>query len=190
MPDVGVDLAVHKLKLIQLRDRGATVSDNKAANFAKSSGIEVAESCGAIAHDQILAVLCESPAFAEVIKSTQQAEGGSVVDKRSMRLPSELDQRVSPLGETFGKVAGGHIKQIEDAAGFQFLHSQRGVAFEASALVKMAVGVDESLREGLLVMGISLHDAKRIGRMHGRDRRNGNATEDECSANGGRAHRY
>ena len=68
MPDVGVDLAVNVFELVQLGDRGAAIFDVDVADLAESGGIEEAERRGAVAQDQVLAVLGEPPAFAVVVK--------------------------------------------------------------------------------------------------------------------------
>ena len=48
---------------------------------------------------------------------------------------------------------------MNDAACLEIFHAQGGVALEAGALVEMAVGVDQSLGEGLAIMRVSVNDA-------------------------------
>ena len=75
-------------------------------------GIEEAERCGAVAEDEVFAVLGEAPAFAVVVKGAQKAESGAVVDEGDVRLPGELDEGAAPVGEAFGEVLAGDIVEL------------------------------------------------------------------------------
>jgi len=66
MPDVGVNLAVNVLELIELVDGLAVVFDDDAAQLMEGCRIEKAEGRGAVGEDEAFAVLGEAPAFTAV----------------------------------------------------------------------------------------------------------------------------
>jgi len=57
-------------------------------------------------------------------------------------LPSELDEGTSPLGEAFAKIRRGNVVEGKDAPGFRVFFAQARFAYEAGALVEVAVEVD------------------------------------------------
>src|ERR1035438_2039944 len=80
VPDVCVDLAVDEFEFIELSHGSAVIFDHNFPDRAEGGWIEEAQSCAAVAQDQALAVLSQSPAFAVVLKGAQKAESGAVVD--------------------------------------------------------------------------------------------------------------
>jgi len=52
---------------------------------------------------------------------------------------------------------------LQDAAGFEILHAQGGLAVEAGALVEVAIEIEQALRVGLLVVGIGVNDLVGVG---------------------------
>ena len=163
-----------EFEFIELGDRGSVIFDGDAAQFAEGYGIEKAEGGRAVGEDEAFAVLGEPPAFAGVGDSAEQAKAEAVVDQRDVVLPGELHQSAAPVGEAFGEVLGGHVVELQDAAGFEVLHAQGGLAVEAGALIKVAIEKDESLGIGLPVVGVGVNDAVGVG---GAGRRDGQDAE-------------
>src|SRR5580658_4459270 len=87
VPDVGVDLAVDELELVELGDGDAVVADGDTAEFVEGFGIEEAERGGAVGEDDAFAVLGEAPALAGIGEGAQQVEGRAVIDERDVALP-------------------------------------------------------------------------------------------------------
>ena len=110
------------------------------------------------------AVLGEPPALAGVGQGAQKMKAEAVVDQGSVVLPGELDEGVAPVGEAFGEVFVRDLLELEDAAGFQVFHTQGGLAFDAGALVEMAVEVNETLGEGLGIVRVGVDDLVGVGR--------------------------
>lgn len=94
-------------ELIELGDGRAMIVDGDAPDFTKGRGIQIAQTGGTIAEDQISAVLREAPAFALVVEGSQQAEGEAVIDKRCVRLPCELNECAVPVCEPSAKYSAG-----------------------------------------------------------------------------------
>lgn len=139
------------------------IFDRDAPQLTKGGWVEEAEGGGAVGEDKTFAVLGEPPTLACVGEGVEEVEGDAVINQRDVALPCELNKSAAPLGEAFGKVLAGNVLELEDAAGFKILHAQGGVTFKAGAFVEMAVGVDESLGKGLLVVRICVNDLVGVG---------------------------
>src|SRR3954452_16797374 len=79
VPDIGVDLAVDVLDLVDVVDGFSAVLHCQAADFLEGCGIEEAQGGGAVAEDEGLAILGEAPAFPVKRKRAQQAEAEAVI---------------------------------------------------------------------------------------------------------------
>src|SRR6202034_3341053 len=137
---------------------------------------------------EALAVVGEAPAFAVVVHCAQQAKTEAVVDEGNVRLPGELNERAAPRGEAFSKVLAGDRVGLQDAAGIEVVHAQRGAAVEAGALVEMPILEEKPLGVCLRVVRIGVKDAIGIGRegvSGGRDE----GEESESAIDGGETHR-
>ena len=80
-----------------------------------------------------------------------------------MRGPGQLNQRAAPVGQAFAEEFVGEIVLLQDVAGGQIEKAEGGSAVQARAFVEMAVDVDESLGEGVGIMGIGAHDLICVG---------------------------
>ena len=81
MPEIGVDLAVDELELVEVTDAvGATV-DSDMARFAEGGGITEAEGICAVRSYDFGGGAGHAPALAGVGKLAEKAEGAAVVDE-------------------------------------------------------------------------------------------------------------
>ena len=71
LPDVGVDSAFDKLKLIESDDWSVIVSDVEAAYGFKGVGVKQVEGCGAVADYEAVGVGGDAPAFGGVCEGSQ-----------------------------------------------------------------------------------------------------------------------
>ena len=90
LPDVGVDLAVDPLQLVEVVDWLPILADLNAVDFAE--GVRLADLDGvcSIAHVEPLAVVGDAPSFGGVGKPLDLLERLRVVDDRRLRLPGDL----------------------------------------------------------------------------------------------------
>ena len=63
LPDVGQNLALDELELVEIPDRRAAVADGHAPGFLERRGIEKPDGGRSVAHDQPRAVVRQAPAF-------------------------------------------------------------------------------------------------------------------------------
>ena len=91
LPDVRVDLAVDIFQFVQGLDRKLPIMHGNAANFLKRRRIPASNLRRAVAHENLTAVVGESPAFARIIESPDLLKRVPVVDETSMGLPGQLD---------------------------------------------------------------------------------------------------
>src|SRR5215212_479305 len=75
-PDVGVDFALHIFELVEALDRFAAKRDPDPLALRHRRRIEEAQLAGAVAHDDVLAVLGERPALAGIAELALGAEIG------------------------------------------------------------------------------------------------------------------
>lgn len=159
MPDVGVDLAVNVFKLVELCDGLAVVGDGKAANFLEGVGIEEAQNRAAVAEDERSGIVRETPAFTLVVEGAEEPEGQAIVNECGVRLPRELDECVLPIGKALPEVSIGIELHAKNSAGLEIFFAQCRLPLDSGALVEMAVDIDQSLSECVLIVRISVHDA-------------------------------
>ena len=69
------------------------------------------------------------------MEGAQLAEAEAVVDEADVGLPGELDKGAAPRGEAFGEVLLRDWRRLQNTAGGEIFHAQRGAAVEAGALV-------------------------------------------------------
>src|SRR5207249_3044281 len=77
--NVGVDLAVDELELIQIFDTLVAVEHYETAQLGESLGIQESQFRGAVAHDEPVIVMSEAPSFAWVHESRPWLERRNVV---------------------------------------------------------------------------------------------------------------
>ena len=65
-PDVGQDLALHPLQLVERLHRYVVGGDGEAALLPQSDGVEEAQLRGAVARDQLVAVAGQRPSLAGI----------------------------------------------------------------------------------------------------------------------------
>src|SRR2546422_4332232 len=141
--NVGVDLAVDELQLIQIFDRLVAVEHFEAAQLGESLGTQKSQFRGAVAHDEAVIVMSEAPSFTSVHETRPWVERRNVVGQADVvsqvatgvlekctppsvpypRTPppswSQLDQPALPLRQAFAEVAAIHGALLNDFAGLQ-----------------------------------------------------------------------
>src|SRR5207244_6098445 len=107
-PNVGVDLAIDELELIQIFDSLAAVEHFETAQLDESLGIQESQFRGAVAHDEPAIVMSEAPSVAWVHETRPWLERRNVVGHTDVvskvsfdvlekcKPPSVPDRRTSP----------------------------------------------------------------------------------------------
>src|SRR6185312_13670957 len=131
--------------------------------------VEKVEFRRAVAEDQVFAVLGQSPAFVGTGNSAQEAKRLQVVDERRVRLPGELDERVTPVGKALAEVTAGQRLIPDNAARLQVFFAQRGTAAQARTFVYVTIEIDKPLGEGVRVVWIGVDDAIGVGGLREND---------------------
>jgi len=164
-PDVRVDRALDILQFVELRNGGAPISDLELVDRLEAPGIQEIERRGPIAHDQVLSVVSNPPAFGRVAELAAKREALLIVDESEVRLVRKLDQRIVPEGDAFPEVLGRQLIFLQNAPRRQLNLPQARGAVQARALVEHAVSKDQPLRVGRRIVRVNVHD---FGAVHGR----------------------
>ena len=110
LPDIGVDLTVDVFQFVQIVDRPAGLIGNMDAScLAKRFRIEKAEIRSSLAHNQVCAIMSQTPSFARVCKRSQQREAEAIIDEALVSLPGQLNQVAAPIREPLAKILRGHV---------------------------------------------------------------------------------
>ena len=157
MPHVGEYLAADILELIQVPNANAIVGDGDTSDFTKRIRVEKPQLLGAIAEDEPLAILGQTPAFARIPERSTWREGREVVDECNVGLPRQLHELPVPFGQALGKMRAGNTVLLNDLAGFKPDFSQSRLALESSAFEEEPVTVDQALRIRRRVVRIGIH---------------------------------
>ncbi len=159
VPDVGVDLAVDPLELVELVDDLLAIVDENVAGFAEGVGVAEAEVGGAVAGDEFGGGAGHAPAFAGVGELLEEAEGEAVVDEADVGLPGPLVEVGSPVDDALAEDLGWRLGVLDDFPGGGLRDEDGGVAGEAGALVEEAVEVEEAFGVVGGGMGVGVDDA-------------------------------
>ena len=106
LPDVGKNFAFDEFEFVELIDVISSVHNGNFTRDAKAFGVDELELGGAIAHDQMSAIIGEAPAFALVTEVFLPSERGGIVDESLLVLPSQLVELAVEFGEAFAKKLG------------------------------------------------------------------------------------
>src|SRR5258708_6656015 len=169
LPDIGVDLPLDVLQLVQVLHRPASVVDDDAAGLLERDGVDETQ-CAfrlAIAHDHARAVVRDPPALALVIEGLPLLERGDVVDEADLRLPCDLDQRAVPVGDALAEILRAERLALNDLARFQLDLPDARAPVEAGAFVEEPVSEDEALRKRFAIVRKRADHLVAVGR-HGR----------------------
>ena len=120
MPDVGKNFAFDELEFVELTDGISSVRDGDFARDAIGFGVDELELCGAIAHDQMSAIIGESPAFAMETEVFLPSERCGIVDESLLVLPGELVELAVEFGEAFAEKLGTEFALDENVSCFDF----------------------------------------------------------------------
>src|SRR5947209_4783327 len=101
------------------------VLDKQPALFPESLRVPVAQIRRTIAHDQVGSVVRQTPALPLILEIAQFAETELVVHETDAGLPCDLDQVVSPIGDTFSEKFLGQRYVLQNFAGLQLNLAQR-----------------------------------------------------------------
>lgn len=145
VPDVGVDLPVDVLELIEIANGRAVVADGDLTDLVESVWAAEAQDGGAVGGNQFRGGAGHAPAFSVVVELTNDAERGAIVDKADVRLPCPLKEVVMPVDDSFAEVRAGEVVLQNDAAGGWFGDDDGGVTLTAGAFVEVPVAVEEAL---------------------------------------------
>src|SRR5207244_3781765 len=102
LPDIGVDLAIDILKLVDLDDWCAAVASHRdLAGLFERLRVDKMDGRGAVAHNELLAIGGQPPAFAGIAKLLELGERMLIIHEADMGLPGELvhfiTQQSNPL---------------------------------------------------------------------------------------------
>src|SRR5690606_5850546 len=159
VPDVRPDLAVDVLELVQPHDRTSLRAHADRANDFVRRGIEECDALGAVAHDQMLAVVRQPPAFSRVAKGANALERFEVVDEADLIDPGELMQLTVEDRDALAEVELAERLYRLGLAARQRDPSDRRAAVLARALVEPTVAKRQPLRErlgGVRIDGLDL----------------------------------
>ena len=120
LPDVGKNFAFDEFEFVELIDGISSVHNGEFAQDTKAFGVDELELGGAIAHDQMSAIIGESPAFALVTEVFLPSERGGIVDESLLVLPSQLVELAVEFGEAFAKKLGTQFALDENFSCFDF----------------------------------------------------------------------
>jgi hypothetical protein len=167
LPDVGVDLALDVLELVQVRDRFSLVGHGESPHFAEGARVPVVQGGGAVAHDEAAPVMGHAPALDAVVELLEESESLPVVDEPDARRPGELVDAISEDRDPLAEILGKELRPLENASGLDVHFPEARAAAKPRALVENPVEVDQPLGEGGAVVGIGFLDL--VG-VHGRRR--------------------
>ena len=158
LPDVGVDRAVDVLHLVDAVDGAIAVADAQAADLGERVGVPEAQRVRAVAHDQPLAVVGQSPTLTGVREFLLFREGLPVVDEADAGLIRELDDAVADHGDALAEIAAVQGDLLERSPGAQIHPTQRRLPMQAGAFVELSVSDGQPLREGRRVVRMTADD--------------------------------
>ena len=87
-----------------------------AARFAKRFGVDEAKLRCAVAHDEVVAVLGQAPAFAFIAKLGNGREVIEFPDEALTMAPGQADQPVFPVDDAFAEILRREGAAFEDLA--------------------------------------------------------------------------
>src|SRR6185312_6497700 len=111
------------------------VMDRDLALRLERSGIEEAQRRGAVAHDEMLAVVREPPPLGRILKGLQDAERVEVVHEREPALPRDLVELVAENRNAFAEVLAIDRVNLLDAAAREIHSPDRRCAVLAGPFV-------------------------------------------------------
>src|SRR5579883_1924551 len=158
LPDVGVELAAHPLKLVDVINLARAVMDRDAPQLAQRHRIPDSDLRGAVVHVNARAVVGEAPALALIGERAAALHRRLVVDKSDLGAIGELEDLLIDDGDSFAEIAGIEPDLLHGFAGFKLHLAQARSAFEAGRFILKSAAKLQALREGLAIARINVHD--------------------------------
>jgi hypothetical protein len=157
MPDVGVNLSVHIFQFIQLLDRlTVLVRHMQSPRHAKRLRIKESQCRAPIAHDQLRLIVREPPTLSCVVERAQQRKAEAVIHESLVRLPRQLNQIATAVGQPFAEILGRQVVLLQNLSRLQVDKSDRRLPVLARTLIQMSIYENQPLRESPRIMGINV----------------------------------
>src|SRR5579883_1319690 len=157
LPDVGVQLAAHPLKFVEVHNLARPVMDRDAPQLAQRQRVPDADLRGAVVHVNARAVVGEAPALALIGERAPALQRRLVVDESDLGAVGELEDLPVEDGDPFAEIAGIEPDLLHGPAGFQLHLAQRRAALQAGGFIQEAAAVLQPFGEGFAVVRIDVH---------------------------------
>ena len=103
LPDVGEDLPVDVLELVEPIDGFAVRRDDESAEFLQGLRVPKVQGLTAVTHDEASPVVRDTPAFGRVRELLGACEGRFIVNESYSRPPGQLYDSVLENGDAFAE---------------------------------------------------------------------------------------
>src|SRR5581483_6182594 len=110
----------------------------------------------AVAHNDALSVLRQTPALPRIAELAATCEAGQVVNESGLRPPGDFQQPVLPIDDSFAEILLANLVFFQNLAGFQPDLPNRGAPVQPRPFIEEAVQIKQPLRVGQRVVWVNM----------------------------------
>src|ERR1700722_6346310 len=144
MPDVGINLALDELELIELPDDFAAILYHDVSRFLEGGRVAEAQDGSAVARNELVRRMRHAPSLSQVSKLLQNLQREAVVYETDMRFPGPLVDVPAPVNDALAEVLRRQIVALQNPSGFWSDGQHRGAPLDSNAFVEYSVQIKEA----------------------------------------------
>ncbi len=119
VPDIGVNLTLNKLQLVQLVDDRVPILHQDVVGFFEAIRVAKAKRRRAIAGDELFGGARHAPALTAVIELLNRPKAEAVINKADLRLPRPLVDVRPPIDDPLSKILRRQRELLQRFPGFR-----------------------------------------------------------------------